>query len=584
MSEPDDVESEKREKVEEMGKKGFFADLLAKMDNRYPKIMEKLRDIRIQAVILFFVMAIFYINLIIWDFHFSADSMHYGLQLKYWFEGEGLSNEKLYRPAHPLTMPIAILFTHLMIPIIGHNYLLSYAILDSLLGALAVSLFYLVCNIFIPNRKFGLICALGLAFSFTFWENHVMAEDRSLAWVVLVLYMPLVFSYVGEFHPFKWFEKLKVWQKGFVTGLFLGLVISVHFSLVLLILFTLILGWRYHGLKYFKSRDFFWFIIGCALVSGIVYLLVAIALGVSNPNEFIGMFFGYYTGGKGAQFFGLSDPGSFSLTVALRGMAGGVFTAFFFYISNNPLYQSLIIGIWAIMILFLIFVFINERKNKVISSFFFIYAIWFGHFIFFAPDDRNSWAFLLVPFWLSVCICMDLVPKDGLKLILFKRKIPDKLAKSFWQIMTIFVVILFVNNTIVFADAHFNHDEKEKFVNFLESKIQDDDVMIIVDSSTGMFFSYYSDIEPINFILLVSEPSLSNYVNTSFINNRTIYVGEFWLLDSYVEVGSGRHEQTYDDRLKLHRDYVAKFNSMYTYNLTYTYEWSDIYVITGIIE
>lgn len=582
MSEPDDVEGEKTENVEEISKKGFFADLLNKMDNRYPKIMEKLKDIRIQAVILFFVMAIFYINLIIWDFYFSADSMTYGLQLKYWFEGQGLSNEELFRPAHPFTMPIAILFTHLMIPIIGHNYLLSYAILDSLLGALAVSLFYLVCNIFIPNRKFGLICALGLAFSFTFWENHVMAEDRSLAWVVLVLYMPLVFSYVGEFHPFKWFEKLKVWQRGFVTGLFLGLVISVHFSLVLLILFTLILGWRYHGLKYFKSRDFFWLIVGCALLSGIVYISVAMALGVSNLNEFIGMFFGYYSGSKGSQFFALSDPGSFSLTVALRGMLGGVFTAFFLYISNNSVYQALIIGIWAVMILFLAFVFINERKNKVINSFFFIYALWFAHFIFFAPDDRNSWAFLLVPFWLSVCICMHFVPKEGLNLILFKRKIPDRIAKSFWQIMTIFVVILFVNNTIVFADAHFNRDEREKFVNFMDSKIQDEDALIIVDNTTAIFFRYYSETEAVNFRFLVTDPAVSDHVNESFLNNISIYVAEFWMLDSFIKVGSGRHEQSYDARLKLHREYVERFLNMYTIELAYQYEWSDVYRITGL--
>lgn len=582
MSEPDDVESEKTENVEETSKKGFFVDLLNKMDNRYPKIMAKLKDIRIQAVILFFIMAIFYINLIIWDFYFSADSIHYGLQLKYWFEGEGISNEELFRPAHPLTMPIAILFTHLMIPIIGHNYLLSYAILDSLLGALAVSLFYLVCNVFIPNRKFGLICALGLAFSFTFWENHVMAEDRSLAWVVLVLYMPILFSYVGEFHPFKWFEKLKVWQKGFITGLFLGLVISVHFSLVLLILFTLILGWRYHGLKYFKSRDFFWLIVGCALVSGIVYISVAMALGVSNLNEFIGMFFGYYSGSKGEQFFALSDPGSFSLTVALRGMAGGIFTAFFFYISNNSVYQALIIGIWAIMILFVAFVFINERKNKVINSFFFIYAIWFAHFIFFAPDDRNSWAFLLVPFWLSVCICMHFVPKMGLNLILFKRKIPDRIAKSFWQIMTIFVVILFVNNTIVFADAHFNHDEREKFVNFMDGKIQNEDALIIVDNTTAIFFRYYSDTEAVNFRFLVTDPAVSDHVNESFLNNISIYVAEFWMLDSFIKVGSGRHEQSYDARLKLHREYVESFLNMYTIELAYQYEWSDVYRVTGL--
>jgi len=115
----------------------------------------------------------------------------------------------------------------------------------------------------------------------------------------------------------------------------------------------------------------------------------------------------------------------------------------------------------------------------------------------------------------------------------------------------------------------------------LADNIQDEDALIIVDNSTAMFFKYYSDTEPLNFRFLVTDPAVSDYVNETFSNNISIYVGEFWMNDSYIKMGSGRHEQSYDARLELHREFVERFLNMYTIELAYQYEWSDIYRITG---
>ncbi|MEE9151261.1 MAG: hypothetical protein V3U20_05435 [Thermoplasmata archaeon] len=491
MNSKENVENETERPADTIPKKsGFSGGALATLKSRYPKLMELLRDLRVQAFILFILLSVFYLNLIIWDFYFSADSMGYGLILKGWFEEGEISGYDLLRPAHPLTMPLAILFTYPMLPLIGSNYLLGYAILDAILGAFAVSIFYLVCLKFVQNRKFSLICSLALAFSFTFWENSEMAEDRILGFVLLILYIPLLFTFLGEIKPFKWFENLKTWQKGLITGIFMGLVIVAHFSFVLLFLFSLILGWRYHGLKFFKSPSFIWYLIGTALVSGIVFGVVALVLEVGNVGEFIGMFFGYHGGEAGAQYFALSDPGSFSLTVQFRGLAGGVFTAFFMFISEDPLYKAAIIGIGAIMILIIAYIMINARKNKVVSSFYLLMVIWFAHFFFFAPDDRNSWAYLLVPIWLSVCIGLDIISKEGVSLIILKRRLPDKAVKAIPQAVSILIAVMFINNTIVYANAHFNRDEREKFVHFVVNNVQDDSAIIIVDESTGVFFSY----------------------------------------------------------------------------------------------
>jgi hypothetical protein len=582
MNSEEEIEEQTDEDIEETPRKGVFAGLYALLENKNPKLANMLTDLRIQAFILFIILLIFYLNLIIWDFYFSADSMWYGILLKDWFETGRMSNFDMFHPAHPLMMPIAIGFTQMMSPIFGDNYLLSYAVLDTIFGALAVSIFYLVCNKFLENRMYSLICSLALAFSFTFWENCEMAEDRGLGFIFLILYIPLMFSFVGEIKPFKRLENLKTWQMALVTGIFMGLTIAAHFSLVLLFLFTLIIGWRYHGLKFFKSQKFIWYLIGTALVCGIVYGLVALALGVDSLGEFIGMFTGYHTGDRGTQYFALSDPGSISWTVQIRGMAGGVFTAFFMFVSDDPLYNVAIIGICAIMLLILGYIMINARKSKVVSSFYILVIIWFTHFIFFAPDDRNSWAFLLVPIWLSVGISLEIISKEGLSLILLKRRFPDRIAKAVTPIVSILIAVMFLNNVIVFADAHFNHDEREKFVEFVDDSIQEDDAVIIMDTTLGVFFSYHSDMETIDFASVVTDPITSTHINESFNSSKPVYFGEFLILDSYVQKGSGRHEHTYEARLEFHRDRIERFNSMYIFELAYEYEFSDIYIITGL--
>jgi MFS family permease len=577
-----DVENEHEEGVKTAPKKqGFLSHMMATLEKKYPKLMELLKDIRVQAFLLFLILLIFYLNLIIWDFYFSSDSIGYGLTVKNWFEEEEVDNYNLLRPAHPLTMPMAILFTYLVRPIIGSNYLLSYAILDAILGAATVAVFYLVCLKFVDNRKFSLICSLALAFSFAFWENCEMAEDKSLGFFLFTLYIPLLFAFVGEIKPFKWFDGLKAWQKGLVTGIFLGLVIAAHFSFVLLFLFFLFLGWRYRGLKFFKSSGFILSLLGTALVCGIVFGIVAFALEVSSFGDFIGMFTQYHTGEGGEQYFALAKPGEFSLTTQLRGTAGGVFTTLFMFISQNTGYKVIIIAIGAIVLLIMAYILLYARKNKVVSSFYVLMVIWFANYFFFAPDDRNAWVYLLIPVWLSICIGLDIIEKEGLRLIFLKRKLPDKVTKAITPAMVAVVIVLLLNNTIVFSDAHFNHDEREKFVNFVDQNILDDDAIFIVDESMTEFFSYYSDKESINFAGVVLNPQISDYINNSFDNGTAIYLGEYWLLDSYVKVGSPRTERTYEERLELHREYITNFNSMYTYELAYPYEWSDIYRIMG---
>ncbi len=560
-------------------KKGFKQKIISAIEAKDPKLVKLLGDIRVQSLLLFFILLILYLNLIIWDFYFSSDSVPYGLMLKRWFEEGGMDAYDLLRPAHPLTMPLAILFTYPMLPIIGSNYLLSYAILNAILGAACVATFYLVCYVFVHNRKLSLICALGLAFSFAFWENSEMAEDKSLGFLLFILFIPLLFSLVGEINPFKKFEKLKDWQKGLVAGVFMGLILAAHVSFILLFIFVLFLGWRYIGMKFFKDIKFICFVVGVALVCIIVFGIVAVALEVDSLGGFVGMFTRYHTGEGGKEYFALAEPESFSLSSQLRGLAGGVFTTLFMFITQESGYYPIILGVGAIFLLIMAFVLIQGRKNKVVSSFYFLMAVWFANYFFFAPDDRNAWVYLLVPVWLSICIGLNIMSREGAKLILLKRKLPDKITSFIPQLISIMIIILLVNNGIVFADAHINHDEREKFVNFTEENIDDENSIIIVDESTQGFFNYYSDIKALDWIDVILNPKVSNSLNSSLANGTGIYLAEFWLLDSYVKEGSPRTARSYEERLQQHREYVAIFNSMYTYELAYEYEWSDIYRI-----
>ncbi|UCF08465.1 MAG: hypothetical protein JSW28_01895 [Thermoplasmata archaeon] len=563
-------------------KPGFIGRIMASVDSRYPKLAQRLRDMRVQVLLLFIILLIFYLNLIIWDFYFSSDSVPYGNIMKGWFEEGEIDSYELLRPAHPLTMPLAIAFTYLMIPLIGHNYLLSYAVLNAILGAATVAIFYWVCQQFARSWKFSLLCALGLAFSFAFWENCEMAEDKSLGFFLFAITVPVLFAFAGEIKPFSWFENLPVWQKGLVTGIFMGLVLAAHVSFVLFFLFSLFLLWRYKGFKFFIGKGFICYILGSAFVCGIVFGIVAVALEAEGIGGFIGMFTEYHTGEGAQQYFALAEPEEFSLTTQVRGTAGGVFTTLFMFISSEPAYYSAIIVTGFVVLLIMAYVIISARKNKVASSFFVLYVIWFANYFFFAPDDRNAWVYLLVPVWLSICIGLDMMEKEGIRLILFRREMPDKMKSAVTPIAAVVVAILLANNVVVFADAHLNHDDREEFVNFADDNIPEDDAIIIGDESLVGFFNYYSDRSAVHYGGVVTNPAVSDEINASFLSGTPVYLAEFWLLDSYVVKGSPRTEKTYEARLELHRQYVERFESMYNHTLAYRHEWSDIHIITGL--
>jgi len=555
------------------------------MDEKYPKLMTRLRNTRIQMLLIFIVLLIIYLNLIIWNFWFSSDSVPYGLALKGYFEEGEIDTYELLRPAHPLTMPLAIFFTYLVRPVTGSNYLLSYAILNAITGAGIVALFYWVCLKIKTSKKFALLCSLGLGFSFAYWENCEMAEDKSLGFLFLVLIIPFLFAYVGEIAVHPRFDDLKEWKKGLTLGILMGLLLASHVSFILFFLFTIILFWRYLGIKHFKSRGFVFFIIGSAGVCLIVFGTVAIALHVEGIGGFIGMFTTYHTGESGKEFFALAEPESFSVTTQLRGTAGGVFTTFFMFITQGGAYYPVILAAGAMVFVFMAFIIIQARKNKVVNSFFILIGIWFSNYFFFAPDDRNAWVYLLVPVWLSIFIGLNHIEAKGASLCVIKRKLPDRVKTLITPATAIVVAVLLLNNGAVFADAHFNHDEREKFIDFINENISEDDAIIITDDAISFFFDYYSErpeMETVNFVQVVLNPDVSGHINSSFANGTQIYVAEYWLSDSFVQKGSARGQQNYDERLELHRELVSRFNDMYEYELAYRYGWSDIYNITNI--
>jgi MFS family permease len=536
-------------------------------------------------ILIFIILLILYLNLIIWNFWFSSDSVPYGLTLKGWFEEGRIDTLELLRPAHPLTMPLAIFFTYLVRPITGSNYLLSYAILNAIMGAATVALFFWVCQKFVNSKKLALLCSLGLAFSFAYWENCEMAEDKSLGFLFLVLIIPFLFAYVGEITIHPRFDDLRSWKKGLVLGVLMGLLLASHVSFILFFLFTVILFWRYLGIRHYKSPGFIFFIIGAAVVCIIVFGIVAIALEVDSLGGFIGMFTSYHTGEGGRQFFALAEPESFSFTNQMRGTAGGVFTTFFMFLTQEGAYYPVILAVGAIVFVLLAFILIHAWKNKVVNSFYILMAIWFANYFFFSPDDRNAWVYLLVPVWLSVFIGINKIKREGAYLIIIKRKLPEKVKTIITPVTAIVVAVLLVNNGAVFADVHFNHDEREKFVDFVNNNIPEDDAIIIVDESISYFFDYYSDrqdMEVIHFVDVVLNPDVSGHINSSFANGTQIYLAEYWLLDSYVQKGSPRGQQSYDERLETHQEHVDRFNAMYEYEPAYRYEWSDIFRITNI--
>lgn len=546
---------------------------------RFP-FLTPIRKKWVQTLIIFLFSLIIFLNLLTRDFYFSSDSMWYGLNMKDWFETGSLAGFDLLRPAHPLTMPVAIGFHYLMSPIVGSDYLLSYAILNAILGAGTVAVFYGTYDRFVPSKKFLLLCATAMTLSFAFWENCVMAEDKALGFFLFALFIPLMFMFFSAIKPFAWFERLKTWQKGFILGTLLALIIGSHISFVLLFLFVLFLGWRYRGLKFFKSAEFIWFTISTALITGIIFWMVAIVNGAGSIGELLDLILFFHRNPGDQPLFALTDPQNFSLEWQLRGTAGGLFTMFFFFFSDDLLYRTGIIGIGSLIFLVISYLVLYSWKDKIVSSWYLFYAMWFAHFFFYVPDERNAWVYLLIPIWLCVAISLKKMQKEGIKLILLRIKVPDSRKSILTPLMIMIICVLFINNGIVISNAHFNVDEREEFVNFMDESVPEDDVIVVVDSSMVQFFNYHSEKEAISFRgLFLSKQSRDN-LNASIENQTEVYIGEYVLLDSHIKVGGGTHPRTYDARLAQHREMVALFNSWYNYTLAYSYDWSNVLVVT----
>ncbi|UCE38206.1 MAG: hypothetical protein JSW00_02920 [Thermoplasmata archaeon] len=559
---------------------GFFNKIMAPIDRRYPKIGKLLRDIRIQAFLLFLILLIFYINLVVWDFYFTSDTVEYGLMLKNYFEGNEVSNRDIFRPAHPLTTPLAIVFTYPMLPLIGKDYLLSFAILNSILGSLTIAVFFLICNKFVGNRKYSLICSLGLAFSFAFWENCEMAEDKHLGFLMMTLYLLFLFAYVGEMKSIKWFEALKPWQKGLVTGIFMGLTLAAHIFFALLFIASLFIIWRYEGLKFLKSIKFIFYLLGTIIICVIVFGSVAYILKVESLEEFIGLF--TYVHRPDSEYFSLSDPENFSVIIQIREMAGGVFTTLLMFISSDPIYYGTTLFLGAIVFLIMAFILISARGNKIVRSVYIMMVPFFLQGFFYGGGDRNAWVYLLTPVWLSICIGLSLINTEEIKLLFLKQNIPKKMKRYIIPMTGVIVVILLVNNGIVFYDAHVNKDLRIDYIHDTTKNIDVKNSIMLTDEPMKFFYGYYSDIETIKIIDVIRDPNVSDYINSSFENGISIYILEFWFRDSYVKVGTPKYAQTHDTRLQSHHENIARFNAMYNYRTVYYDEFSDIYQITEL--
>jgi hypothetical protein len=561
-------------------RKTYHERIIKGIEGRSPRLASLLCDIRIEALLLFLVLLAVYINLVVRDFHFSSDSMYYGSLLKNWFDGKEVDNRAIFNPAHPLTTPLAIMFSFLMLPIIGPDYLLSFAILNAVLGSMTVAIFYIFCSRVVGNRFYSLICALGLAFSFAFWENCVMAEDRILGFLVSTLYLMILFAYVGELNTIKRFDGLKSWHKAFITGIAMGLTLAAHLFFALLFFASLIIIWRYKTLSFFKSKEFLLFLAGTFLVVAIVFSMVAYLLEVENIGEFIGLFTQVHT--PESEYFVFSNQENPSLVIPFREVAGGAFTTFLMFISNDSAYYITIICLGALIFFIIAVILISARNKKIVRSVYIIIAIWFVQGFFFGGSDRNAWVYLLVPVWLSVGIGMDTIRRQGITVPVVKFKLPRKMGGFITPLTLIIVATLFVNNGIFFANAHFNRDAKEEFVDFSKSNIDEGNSIMIADESLVFYFGYYSEIEVVNVRDVVHDPEVSNHINSSFENGSAVYVVEYWFRDSYIKKGTIKFAQTYEDRLGDHRDDVAAFNSMYEYQTAYIHDLSDIYQITDL--
>ncbi len=225
-----------------------------------------------------------------------------------------------HSPFHLLYQPVGRLF-YLLWGVLGYQggAMLPMQVLNALLGALGVALFYVVLNKIVEDRFVALATSLMLAFSYSYWRYSVEAMP----------YVPMVLILVISLALMLRISRINSKREACLLGMANGVAALFNVGCVLLLPAVAVAIWaRRKGVRDLCQRLAL-YSLGLLLVGVVPYVIFGVAmLGIRSPQDVLTQY------GRGTRYW----LGGVSPLLSLVGLAslfvGESFALRFF--SSNP--------------------------------------------------------------------------------------------------------------------------------------------------------------------------------------------------------------------------------------------------------
>lgn len=391
-----------------------------------------------------------------------------------------------FRWAHALHVPALALGFRLFGSLFSHDLLLFYQALDIVLGAVGLSILYLLVRDVSGGGWRPVPACVLVLLSWVYWSEAAMADEKMTGFV-----LALAFLLVAVRHGTSTVPRLPAseMRRGAAAGLLLGLAILMHASSVLVVPAALVLVWRSRSLRFGLSAA----ICAAVLVVG-AYGFILGRIGVGSGADVI-------------RYFSTGVTSYSVLATGVRGMAW-----------LRELTQGLTKVIWAVF---------SEDGLQVAQILAVVTgAIWTGVAVLawhHRRDARLQWALALLVTGMLFGTTYAPSAPDSYMILVVPLAVYSTVALRRKRVRWLAAVAIAC--VALFNGAHyygFSRDREgsadRRYQQAIEATLAPGDVLVVLDSVTGVQAGTYT-ILPIHRFL---NPQLQHVGSSDFLSNPTV--------------------------------------------------------------